>query len=278
MKIDMHCHIREGSIDSKVSIIEYAQKLQRFGIGGMVITDHDSFNGYKAWKSISSADKKKAGLDSFYVFKGVEYDTIDCGHMLIILPDRVKGRIFEFRGMPVVLTIWLVHQLGGIIGPAHPYYGTIMGIANNVKAINNEHIMKSFDFIEVYNACESTEHNEASKELANKYNLIGIAGSDAHRIDCVGKAYTEFRSDIKTTRGLIRAVKRKDKVGLYCDNYEMTVKNRHKAIYEMSRAGFWIWHKSISRIYSIGRVKRIKKNSGIDVDSRKVRSGRYGKV
>ena len=38
MKIDMHCHVREGSIDSKVPIEEFIKKLQSKGIGGMLVT------------------------------------------------------------------------------------------------------------------------------------------------------------------------------------------------------------------------------------------------
>ena len=44
MKIDMHCHVREGSIDSKVPIEEFIKKLQSKGIGGMLVTDHDTYN------------------------------------------------------------------------------------------------------------------------------------------------------------------------------------------------------------------------------------------
>ena len=47
MKIDMHCHVREGSIDSKVPIEEFIKKLQSKGIGGMLVTDHDTYNGYR---------------------------------------------------------------------------------------------------------------------------------------------------------------------------------------------------------------------------------------
>lgn len=50
MKIDMHCHVKEGSIDSRVSMEEYIQLLQSRGFGGMVITDHDTYNGYRYWK------------------------------------------------------------------------------------------------------------------------------------------------------------------------------------------------------------------------------------
>ena len=52
MKIDMHCHVREGSIDSKVPIEEFIKKLQSKGIGGMLVTDHDTYNGYRHWKSM----------------------------------------------------------------------------------------------------------------------------------------------------------------------------------------------------------------------------------
>lgn len=72
MKIDMHCHVKEGSIDSRVSMEEYIQLLQSKGFGGMVITDHDTYNGYRFWKK-NLKDKK---YTDFKVFKGIEYDTI----------------------------------------------------------------------------------------------------------------------------------------------------------------------------------------------------------
>ena len=50
MKIDMHCHVKEGSIDSRVGIEEYITILKEHGFQGMVITDHDTYNGYRYWK------------------------------------------------------------------------------------------------------------------------------------------------------------------------------------------------------------------------------------
>ena len=47
MKIDMHCHVKEGSIDSKVGVEEYITILKKHGFQGMVITDHDTYNGYR---------------------------------------------------------------------------------------------------------------------------------------------------------------------------------------------------------------------------------------
>ena len=59
MKIDMHCHVREGSIDSKVPIEEFIKKLQSKGIGGMLVTDHDTYNGYRHWKNTIKGRKYK---------------------------------------------------------------------------------------------------------------------------------------------------------------------------------------------------------------------------
>ena len=43
MKLDMHCHVKEGSIDSKVSLDEYIILLKERGFDGMLITDHDTY-------------------------------------------------------------------------------------------------------------------------------------------------------------------------------------------------------------------------------------------
>ena len=50
MKIDMHCHVREGSVDSRVSLDEYITTLKEKGFDGMLITDHDTYHGYRHWK------------------------------------------------------------------------------------------------------------------------------------------------------------------------------------------------------------------------------------
>jgi len=42
MKIDMHCHTKEGSIDGKVPIEEYIRLLKNQGFGGMLVTDRKS--------------------------------------------------------------------------------------------------------------------------------------------------------------------------------------------------------------------------------------------
>ena len=69
MKIDMHCHVKEGSIDSKVGVEEYITILKKHGFQGMVITDHDTYNGYRYWKENIKGKKHT----DFVVLKGIEY-------------------------------------------------------------------------------------------------------------------------------------------------------------------------------------------------------------
>ena len=46
MKFDMHCHTKEGSMDGKVPIDDFIAELIRKGFNGMLVSDHNSYNGY----------------------------------------------------------------------------------------------------------------------------------------------------------------------------------------------------------------------------------------
>ena len=116
MKFDMHCHTAEGSIDARISIRDYAQLLKDQGFSGMLVTDHDSYNGYRYWKLHRASMPK-----DFLVLKGIEYDTRDAGHYIVIMPDGVNLRLLEMRGMSVESLIRLVHDYCGVLGPAHPF-------------------------------------------------------------------------------------------------------------------------------------------------------------
>ena len=50
MKIDMHCHTKEGSLDGKLSIRDNIRILQEKGYQGMLITDHNSYKAYRYYE------------------------------------------------------------------------------------------------------------------------------------------------------------------------------------------------------------------------------------
>ena len=168
MKIDMHCHVKEGSIDSKVGVEEYITLLKEQGFQGMVITDHDTYNGYRYWKEHIKGKKHT----DFVVLKGIEYDTRDAGHILVIMPEGVKMRLLEMRGMPLALLIDLVHRNGGVLGPAHPCGEKYMSFTNARRYYLSPEIVKRFDFVEAFNSCEPVESNAGAMKLAKKYGKV----------------------------------------------------------------------------------------------------------
>ena len=143
------------------------------------------------------------------MLKGIEYDTNNAGHFLVILPEGVKPRILEMRGMPVELLTRVVHAYGGILGPAHPFGEKYLSFGSSKKYQRNPKIMQEFDFLEAYNSCEVEERNQEAKEGGQKYFLAEFGGSDSHKADCIGTAYTEFREPIHTESDLIEQVKRR---------------------------------------------------------------------
>lgn len=241
IKFDMHCHTREGSIDGKVSIEEYIKLLKDKGFSGMLVTDHDSYNGFRYYR-----DMLRERLENFVVLKGVEYDTIDAGHILVILPENVKLPLMECRGLPARLLIDIVHKYGGILGPAHPCGSRHLSISRTRAYRKNPDIMKRFDFVEAFNACESVTSNIAAMRLAFEHQLPTLGGSDAHSADCVGTAYTAFNENISTETGLISYIKEKREVDCGGTYYHGTVKGKIGIFNHLLVEAFWIYNRFAS--------------------------------
>lgn len=222
MRIDMHCHVKEGSLDSKVGVREYISLLMERGVEGMVITDHNTYNGYRYWEQHIKGKEFK----DFTVLKGIEYDTFDGGHIIVVMPPDVKLQVLEQRGMQVEQLIELVTANGGVLGPAHPCGEKYMSFFNTGAFKRKPEITDKFHFIETYNACESEVSNNGARLYANKYKKLEIGGSDAHRPVCVGWGYVDFPENVKNENDLIKQVK--GNVSTTCGGkiYDQTTKDK----------------------------------------------------
>lgn len=256
MRFDMHCHTKEGSLDGKVPIEEFAAALREKGFDGMLVSDHDSYKGYRVWKKVREEGRDKG----FLVLKGVEYDTIDAGHILVIMPEGVKLKILELRGLPVLFLIEIVHRHGGILGPAHPCGEKYLSITNTRKHRNCLAVMDRFDFLEGFNACESHESNARAMEIAEEYGKPAFGGSDAHRPDCVGLGFTEFQGEITCESDLIRLVKEKGQESCVCggEYYTHTTKSRIGRANSILVESFWFYN----RVGSMLRHRKRKRELG----------------
>ncbi len=257
MKFDMHCHTKEGSLDGKIPVEEYILALRKKGIQGMLISDHNSYNGYRAWKR----ELKDRKYRDFVVLKGIEYDTIDAGHILVVMPEEVKLKILELRGLPVQFLIEIVHKNGGILGPAHPCGEKYLSILNTRKHRNQLAVMGQFDFLEGFNACEGEESNARAMEIAADYCLPAFGGSDAHKPDCVGLGYTEFAEAITCEGDLIGLVKRKGAQACSCggEYYTHTTKERIGRANDILVQSFWFYNRLGSMARHRKRLLELKK-------------------
>ncbi len=217
MRFEMHCHTKEGSPDGKVSLADYIQILKKKGYDGMLITDHNSYKGYDSYRvarsvynppvSRKNITKSTSDTDDFVVLKGIEYDTSDAGHIIVIMPEYVCLPILEYRGLPAKRLIQIVHAHGGILGPAHPCAERFLSFCTSPLYKKNPRIIKQFDFLEIFNSCEPPRDNNKAIRLAKLTGICGISGSDSHNIDGVGLSYTDFPGKIRAESDLIRIIK-----------------------------------------------------------------------
>lgn len=185
MRFDLHCHTKNGSLDGRIDIEDYVRLLRQKGFDGMLVTDHNTYNGYRAWKELR---KRTDEYDDFVILKGVEYDTIDAGHILVVMPDGLKLRILEVRGLPVQLLVKIVHRYGGILGPAHPFGAKFLSAMCSEKLKKDPELIHQFDFVEAFNTCELPGSNQKARELARIYQKPAFGGSDSHKEKYVGTA------------------------------------------------------------------------------------------
>ncbi len=260
MKLDMHCHVREGSIDSKVSLDEYINKLKKEGFDGMLITDHDTYKGYRHCKYNMKGKVHK----DFVVLKGIEYDTCDAGHIICIMPEGVRMRLLELRGMPVSALIDFVHRHGGILGPAHPCGEKYMSFANTKKYDMAPEVIKRFDFIEAFNACETESSNEGARKLADKYKKPGIGGSDSHKLECVGMAYTILPERVTCETKLIELIRKKAPLEAGGALYTRTTKERMGKVSKILTYSFWVYNKSGALLKRRKRKEKSEVENPID--------------
>ena len=202
VKFDMHCHTAEGSVDAKISIDDYINILRKKGFGGMLVTDHDSYGGYEAYVN---AGKK---YNDFVVLRGIEYDSLEFGHFIVILPSDTPKEVYEllrYKGLTLDKLIYIVHCSDGILGPAHPYGEPFMSFASTMYWNQPKQIahMVHFDFVEGYNACESKKSNRYARKFASDCKIALTAGSDAHCSECVGLGYALLPDTVKTVDDLI---------------------------------------------------------------------------
>jgi len=190
LKLDLHIH-SQYSEDAFGTPKDIIKSLQKKGINGMCITDHNSIKG--GFEALKICPK------DFVVIPGAEISTLD-GHVLGL---NIKENVPPKKSLES--TIENIIEQNGI--PIIPHvYRNMSGIKNK-KLIS---IKKSIKAIEVFNSCSQPKTNLKMAKIAKKYTFGGTGGSDTHDPKYAGLGYTIFNiNDIDIDEILSEIIKKK---------------------------------------------------------------------
>jgi len=94
---------------------------------------------------------------------------------------------------------------------AHPFRGFLLfGISQlqlDVGQACKRAVFQHVDGLEIQNCKVTDPENDMARRVSGRLGLLGVAGSDAHRLDEVGRCVTKFEREVRTERELIEEIR-----------------------------------------------------------------------
>ncbi len=224
-RADLHMHTTAS--DGWPTPQELVDHARRSALDLIAVTDHDTIEG--ALRAAHHAAK----WPKFHVVIGEEISSRN-GHIVgLFLERRIRP------GMSAEATVHAIHEQGGLAIAVHPFWRTERPSRTRpVHGVGWLAAELDFDAIEVENA---TPGFYLFNQLAHRLNVglgsSAVGGSDAHILDAVGRAYTEFPG--KTPEALRDAIAVGDTVAR---------RRRYKALGLMRYAAWGLNHQR----YAVG--------------------------
>jgi len=174
LRCEFHCHSKysKDSLASPLKIIETCIKK---GIHRIAITDHDTIEG--------ALEAHK--IDPRRVIIGQEITTTGGELLGYFIKEQVPP------GLSPIETIQRLKNQNAFISVAHPFDTLRKG---HWKLPVLLEIMPHINAVEIFNArCMVPDANQLADEFAQKYNLLGTVGSDAHILYEIGRATMDLQ-------------------------------------------------------------------------------------
>lgn len=173
-KCEFHVHTRYSK-DSFQSYLLMLLMCRLHGISTIVVTDHDEVKGALMHKR----GFRKHGVE---LIVGEEIFTAEGEIIGINLKSRIEP------GLSAGETIRRIREQGGIVYVPHPYDEKRHKTVLAEEAI--EKYADEIDLIEIHNGRSiDPMYDVKQKEIADKYGIRGIIGSDAHTFFELGRNY-----------------------------------------------------------------------------------------
>lgn len=171
MRVDLHMH-SSASFDCDEAPAAVARRCRRLGLWPVCLTDHDTIDG-----AVELARSQPDG-----VVIGQEITTTEGELIGLFLTAPVAAGLSPDRAVEAI------RAQGGLVYLQHPYDRTRRCLSEDAI----ERLQHEIDIVEVFNGRSSEENNRRAEDLRATLAVPGGAGSDAHALAEIGRAYVEM--------------------------------------------------------------------------------------
>ena len=169
MRVEFHCHTIYSK-DSLTTPEQLVKACRRKGIDRVVVTDHNTIAGAQAAQALAPE----------LVIVGEEIKTTKGEILAAFVTEELPA------GLSPQETIHRLKDQGAFISVSHPFDIYRSGHWDEGDLLE---ILPDVDAIETFNSrCWSPDFNRQAQQFADKYNIAGTVGSDAHAPLELGRA------------------------------------------------------------------------------------------
>ena len=173
LKADLHIHTKH-SMDCDTSLEDIINRCFETGINCIAIADHDSVEGALYMQELAP----------FPVIVAEEVLTPHGEIMGMFLKERVPS------GISIEEAISQIKAQDGLVCLPHPF-DALRGL--RINSLKFDELASQIDVVEVFNARSHLPRcSTKAQNYAEKYDIPGTAGSDAHSTGEIGSTFIEM--------------------------------------------------------------------------------------
>ena len=198
MILDLHAHSVKSD-DGRAKVRNYCQWIQsrNIGIDGFVLTEHRQFD----FESDYSGLAEQFGL---VILKGSEVET-EYGHVLVFgVTEPLTGE-FDFASIELALEDVIVacDRHHAVAVPCHPGRKRV-GMSAHIDDLGAPQGVR---IVEVRNGGSRGDEDDIARRMADRFDYLGIGGSDAHIVSQIGRCATRFPNPVTSETELVEALR-----------------------------------------------------------------------
>jgi len=173
IKTDLHIHTCY-SVDCLTPLKKIIERCLELDINCIAVADHDTIAGALKLKELAP----------FKVIIAEEISTVAGEIMGLFLNKEIPRRL------PPLETISRIRSQGGLVAIPHPFGRSLPW---NTGVLTSQEILSQVDIIEIFNSrTPFSSSNTRAERLARELGKVASAGSDAHTVGEIGRAYIEM--------------------------------------------------------------------------------------